>query len=157
MKKTSAKKFLSLFLCVVLAAALALTGCGNAEQPAETTAAAETAAPAETAVPADDVTVKGEGATVFSFVTADLDGKETHFEIHTDKKTVGDALAENELISGTVGDWGLMVDTVNGITLDFEKDGMYWAFYVDGEYAQTGVDSTEIAVGATYSLVPTAG
>ena len=150
MKNNSMKKFLSLFLCVVLAAALALTGCGNAEAPAEETTAAAVQA-------TEGVTVLGEGATVFTFVCADLDGNESEYEIHTDKATVGEALMENELVSGTVGEWGLMVDTVSGLTLDYEKDGMYWAFFIDGEYAQTGVDSTEITAGSTYSFVPTEG
>ena len=42
--------------------------------------------------------------------------------------------------------------TVNGITLDYDKDGKYWAFYVDGEYATSGVDSTPITDGASYAL-----
>ena len=151
MKNNAMKKFMSLFLCVVLAAALALTGCGKAEPAAAETTAAPAA---ETAAAADEANVLGEGAMSFIFVYADLDGKETKYEIHTDKKTVGEALMDNELVSGTVGEWGLMVDTVGGITLDFEKDGMYWGFFIDGEYAQTGVDSTDIAAGATYSMVP---
>ena len=179
MKNTSGKKFLSLFLCVVLAAALALTGCGEAQAPAETTApaavettaaavettaaaeettaAAEetTAAAEETAAAAEDVTVLGEGETVFAFVVTDAEGKETHYEIHTDKKTVGEALMDAELVSGTVGEWGLMVDTVNGVKLDYNADGMYWAFYINGEYAQTGVDATEITADAVYSFVAT--
>lgn len=172
MKNTSKNKFLSLFLCVVLAAALALTGCGKAEEPAattapaavettaaavETTAAAaeETTAAAEETAAAEDATVMGEGETAFTFVVTDAEGKETRYEIHTDKKTVGEALMDTELVSGTVGEWGLMVDTVNGIKLDYDKDGMYWAFFIDGEYAQTGVDSTDIVAGAVYSFVAT--
>lgn len=168
MKMNIMKKYLSLVLTLVLVAALALTGCGKAEEPAETAApaaaettaaAAETEAPAEEAEPAEetaaaDVTVLGEGAVSFNLVVADLEGNETHYEIHTDKKTVGEALTENELVEGTVGEWGLMIETVNGLTLDFDKDGMYWSFLIDGEYAQTGVDSTDIVEGTTYSLVP---
>ena len=156
MKRNSQKKFLSLLLCVVLAAALALTGCGKAEEPAETAApaAAQTSAAEETAA-AVDATVIGEGETAFTFVVSDLEGKETRYEIHTDKKTVGEALLDNELVSGTVGEWGLMVDTVDGTKLDYEKDGMYWAFYIDGEYAQTGVDATDIAADSVYSFVAT--
>ena len=155
MKKFSSKKMTSLLLCMVLAAALVLTGCGAAEtaDPVETTAA-----PAETAAAADgEAAVLGEGKLSFNFVYEDLDGNETRYEIHTDKAIVGEALMDNELVSGTVGEWGLMVDTVGGLTLDFDKDGMYWAFFVDGEYAQTGVDSTEITEGAVYSFVPTKG
>ena len=46
----------------------------------------------------------------------------------------------------------IYVKTVNGVTLDYDKDGKYWAFYVNGEYAQTGVDSTDITAGAEYSF-----
>ena len=42
--------------------------------------------------------------------------------------------------------------TVNGVTVDYDTDGKYWAFYVDGEYAATGVDSTDITAGATYTF-----
>ena len=43
--------------------------------------------------------------------------------------------------------------TVNGITADYETDGTYWAFYIDGEYAMTGVDATEINEEAVYTFV----
>ena len=56
------------------------------------------------------------------------------------------------LISGDESEYGLYVKTVNGVTLDYDKDGKYWAFYVDGEYAATGVDSTDIAAGSTYTF-----
>ena len=46
-----------------------------------------------------------------------------------------------------------MVDTVNGITLDYNKDGKYWAFYINNEYAMTGVDSTPVEEGAAYAFV----
>lgn len=163
MRTNSMKKMMSLLLCVVLVAAMALTGCGNNAESAETTTAVETTAAVTEATEAvesteaedaAEVTVLGEGAVAFNFVVADLEGVETRYEIHSDKKTVGEALMDNELVAGTVGEWGLMVETVNGLTLDFNKDGMYWAFYIDGEYAQTGVDSTDIVEGATYSFVP---
>ena len=40
--------------------------------------------------------------------------------------------------------------TVNGITADYDVDQTYWAFYVDGEYAMTGVDATDIVEGSQY-------
>ncbi len=42
--------------------------------------------------------------------------------------------------------------TVNGMTADYDKDGVYWAFYIDGEYAMTGVDATNITDGAQYAF-----
>ena len=82
----------------------------------------------------------------------DKEGKETRFEIHTDETTVGAALSKLELIAGEQGDYGLYMHTVNGQTLDWDKDGMYWAFYVNGEYALKGVDQTEIDPAATYMI-----
>lgn len=74
------------------------------------------------------------------------------FTVKTDKSTVGEALLEHELIDGEEGQYGLYVKVVNGITADFDVDQSYWAFYIDGEYAMTGVDTTEITDGAVYKL-----
>ena len=68
------------------------------------------------------------------------------------KTTVGDALVELGMIEGEESEYGLYVKTVNGVTADYDKDGVYWAFYIDGEYASSGVDSTEITEGSTYSF-----
>jgi len=96
--------------------------------------------------------VIGEGAVEFLFMVVDKDGNETAFEIHTDKEIVGDALLEEGLIAGEEGQYGLYVKTVNGITADYDTDGTYWAFYIDGEYAMSGVDTTTIEEGVTYTF-----
>lgn len=122
----------------------------DAETEAETTDDAGTDAEASSA--AGDVTVLGEGQMAFTFTVVDADGNETYFEIHTDKETVGDALLEHELIAGEEGDYGLYVKTVNGITADYDVDQSYWAFYINDEYAQTGVDATNVEDGAAYAF-----
>ena len=96
------------------------------------------------------MTILGEGTTVFVFTVVDGEGNETTFEIHTDKEIVGEALLELGLIEGEAGAYGLFVKTVNGITTDYDADGAYWAFYVNGEYAMSGVDTTPITEGETY-------
>ena len=68
-----------------------------------------------------------------------------------DATTVGDALESLDLIAGEEGSYGLFVTTVDGVTLPSDGD-QYWAFYIDGEYASTGVDQTEITAGASYAL-----
>ncbi|MBQ8163837.1 MAG: DUF4430 domain-containing protein [Clostridia bacterium] len=88
----------------------------------------------------------------FKFTVVHANGEEKSFDIETTKKTVGAALVEEGLIAGEDGQYGLYVKTVDGETLDYEKDGKYWAFYVNGEYASTGVDSTDIVDGANYSF-----
>ena len=148
MKKTNVTKALSLILCTVLMAAMALvmTGCSdnkNQENP-------QTSAPA--IQPGGAVPVLGEGENVFIFSVFDQDGKETAYEIHTDKTIVGEALQELGLLEGEEGTYGLYVKVVNGIRADYDKDGVYWAFYIDGEYAMSGVDVTEIEAGRSYAF-----
>ena len=65
---------------------------------------------------------------------------------------MGEALLDLRLIDGDAGEFGLYVKTVNGVTLDYNKDGMYWAFYENGQYAQAGVDLTEIVPGTNYEF-----
>ena len=91
----------------------------------------------------------------FYFTVKNTDGTVTKFIIHTDKTTVGAALLELGLIAGDQSDWGLMVTTVNGITADWDTEQAYWAFYINGEYAQTGVDSTDVVADAVYEMVKT--
>lgn len=123
-----------LSLVLIVAMALTFSACGN-----------------------DSNTNTGDAKVEKSFVfkVVDLDGSEKSFDIKTDAKTVGEALVNEKLISGEQGDYGLMVDTVNGIKYDFTADGAYWAFYVNGEYAMSGVDTTEIDETAIYSFVAT--
>ena len=133
-------------MVLIVAMALSASGCsGSQNNDTPSTSAADTNA-------ASDVTVLGEGNTSFIFSVTDPDGNQTQFEIHTDKTTVGEALLELNLIAGDDSEYGLYVKTVNDITVDYDKEGKYWAFYVDGEYATTGVDSTQITDGASYAF-----
>ena len=145
MNFNKSKRFSSRLLCSMLIVAMAFTSVGcdknggkSSSDWDETTKISES--------------VLGEGQTKFMFTVVDKDGNETDFEVHTDKKIVGDALQDVGLISGEEGEFGLYVKSVNGITADFDKDKTYWAFYVNGEYAVSGVDTTTIEAGATYTF-----
>ena len=94
----------------------------------------------------------GEGAVSFSFQVTFKDGTSNYYKVHTDEKTVGEALLRAKLIEGSQGEFGLYVLTVDGETLDFDKDKMYWAFYVNGQYATAGVDQTDIEADALYQF-----
>lgn len=85
-------------------------------------------------------------------VEVKAEDRKVTFTINTDKATVGEALMEHDLIAGEQGDYGLYVKAVNGITADYDADKAYWAFYIDSEYATSGVDATEINEDAIYSL-----
>ena len=148
MKNHSTNKLLSLVLVFVLIAAAALTGCSD--KPAETTGVPVSTGDASQ--PAENVTVLGEGRSVFNLTIVDKEGAEHLYEIHTDEEFVGFALIAHELIEGEQGPYGMYIKSVLGQTLDYETDGMYWSFYVGGEYAMTGVDQTPVENGAHYML-----
>ncbi len=142
MRKTGLKKMLSLILCLVLIAVTALlaAGCSDKNDGAEL--------PSGT----DEVTVLGEGATSFNLTVVDGDGKESLFTVRTDETTVGGALLALDFIEGEEGDFGIYIKTVNGILADYDVTGTYWAFYIDGEYATSGAEATDITPGAEYAL-----
>ncbi len=161
--KLTGKKIKSMLLCMMLTMAMAITavGCGSkTEGTADAQKNTETAiVNTETTVETESVEtaeaqeiVLGDGSVKFTFIVVDADGNETDFVINTDKETVGDALLEQNLIEGEEGDYGLYVKTVNGITADYDTDHTYWAFYVNGEYSNTGVDSTPVNEGDTYEF-----
>ena len=143
MKMNSVSKWLSLTVCMVLIAAMALCMSGCNDLPEE-----ETTSPT---VFADGDTL-GEGAKVFTLEVVDQDGSTATATVNTDKETVGEALQELGIIKGDQDIYGLYIKEVNGIPYEYEKDGIYWAFYIGEEYALTGVDTTDIVPGTTYTL-----
>lgn len=151
MQMNQGKKVSSFVLCMVLIVAMALStvGCNGSKDSGAASGDAGAQAGAEVQREGGEL---GEGSKEFALTVTDKDGNETQFEIHTDKETVGEALQELNLIDGEEGEYGLFVKTVNGITADYDADGVYWAFYVNGEYAASGVDVTQITEGDSYAL-----
>ena len=96
---------------------------------------------------------ENDTALSFTFEVVHLDGTEKVFEVTSNKKYLGDALVEKGYISGHESQYGLTVETVDGETLDWDTSSAYWALYINGEYAQTGVDTTVVEEGAVYSFV----
>lgn len=128
---------LSFVLCMVLIVAMALcmTGCGTT----------------------NDNNTDGQNqeqavSVSFKVEVTDAEGKTETFDVTTDKATVGEALLEQGLIAGEVGQYGLYVTQVNGITADYNVDGSWWGFYINGESASTGVDGAAVEEGAVYGF-----
>lgn len=133
------KKFLAITLALLLA--LCAVGCGSIGGKT----------PEEEPVVSDGETI-GEGSRTFAAQIVDLDGNEISFTVKTDKTIVGEALQDLGVLKGEEGPYGLYIKVVNGKPLDYEKDGAYWAFYVDGAYAVAGVDETDIVETSVYLL-----
>ena len=142
MKTMNFKKSLSCILCIVLITAMALCtiGCND-----------KTPTAYGTIVVKDGATI-GEGSTQFNLVITDGEGNTTNVVVKTDKTTVGEALLDLKLIAGDDDQYGLYIKCVNGITADYDVNRTYWAFYINGEYAMTGVDTTDIVAGDNYAL-----
>lgn len=142
---------LLMVLCVVALAVAALfaTGIiGGKKTPAGNDPAVEST---DVGI-VKDGDVVGQGATAFAFVIVDKEGNETAITVKTDKKMVGEALLDEKIVEGDMGNYGLYVKKVNGIAADYDVDQTYWAFYINGEYAMTGIDATEIQPGNTYMM-----
>jgi hypothetical protein len=99
-----------------------------------------------------------EGAKTVTIEVIDNEAQSTVYEVHTDAEYLRQVMEESDMeFSGTESDYGMMVETVNGVTADYNADGAYWAFYVDGEYCNYGIDSQPVEDGESYQIIYTTG
>ncbi len=98
-----------------------------------------------------------EGGKSITIEVVDGEQKSTVYELKTDAEYFRQAMEETEglTFSGTESEYGMMVDTVNGVTADFNADGAYWSFYVNGEYCNYGIDTQPVLDGDAFSIVYT--
>ena len=101
----------------------------------------------------EDATL-GDGTHTLS-ITVEMEEKSIVLTVKTDAATVKDALAAHDLIDGEQQSIGYMMSTLNGVRADWTLDGAYWAFYQNGEYMMTGIDSTPVTGDAAYEFVYT--
>lgn len=85
----------------------------------------------------------------------DSEGNVTSYEVTTDAEFLRQAMDEAEGLTydGSDSEYGMMVEVVNGEQAIYSEDNAYWAFYVNGEYGNYGIDSQPVTDGDTYSIV----
>ncbi len=142
-KNTRKALYILTAMTLIAAMSITVTGCGKSDGTTVT---------GFTVVGNQELEPIGEGENEFTFLVTDAEGSTHGYEVHTDETVVGKALLSLGLIEGEDGDYGLYVKTVDGITLDFDTDGKYWAFYADGAYANSGVDTTDIDPDTAYEF-----
>lgn len=78
----------------------------------------------------------------------------TVYELNTDAEYLRQAMDEAEGLTydGTEGEYGIMISTVNGEVADYNVDGSYWSFYVNGEYCNYGIDTQPVADGDAFVI-----
>lgn len=96
-----------------------------------------------------------EGSKAITLSVIDNTGAETTYDVKTDAEFLREVFDEVEglTVEGTDGDYGLYINTVNGVTADFNTDGAYWSIYVNGEVGQNGADTQPVTDGDNYSIV----
>ena len=98
---------------------------------------------------------KGEkGSKTITISVVDSKMQTVTYTTKTDAEFLRQAMEETEglTFSGDESEYGLMVTVVNGETADFNVDGSYWAFYINDEYCNYGIDSQPVADGDSFKI-----
>lgn len=95
-----------------------------------------------------------EGAKTITIEVVDNAGSSREYETNTDAEYLRQAMEETEglTFSGTESEYGMMVETINGVTADYAVDGAYWSFYVNGDYCMYGIDSQPVEDGDAFQI-----
>lgn len=97
------------------------------------------------------------GSKAITITVIHKDGSEKVFEYKTDEEFLGAVITAEGLVTGYEGEYGLVIESVDGETADWNVDQSYWALFVGEEYATTGAGTTPIHDGDTFKLVYTIG
>ena len=146
MKRISQNKIIVSF-ALLLCMSLLLSACGSREVLPQVW---------EDATYTEDTTM-GEGSkTVDVYVTAA--DKSVKLTVKTDEEKLGAALLALGIIEGDMGEFGIYIKVVNGMTADYDVDASWWGFnkvLPDGtrDTMMTGVDGVTISDGEAYELI----
>lgn len=94
-------------------------------------------------------TNEGNKQIIVEVISKDEASKD--FKIKTDKEYLGEALQDEKLVEGEVGQYGLFIKTVDGYTADDSKQE-WWCITKDSEQVNTSADTTPIADGDHFEL-----
>ena len=84
-------------------------------------------------------------------------GATEEYKLSTDAEYL--RIAMDELVAqgsgfsydGTDGEYGIMIEYINGERASYTEDNAYWALYVNGEYGQNGCDTQPVMDGDVYA------
>ena len=101
-----------------------------------------------------------QGTKAYSLEVVDDSGKVTSYEGKTDAEYLVGLMDELQAsgdftYEGTEGDYGLYINTVNGLTADYDADGAYWSIMVNGEYGMYGASEQPVDDGDSFQFVYT--
>jgi len=95
-----------------------------------------------------------EGSKQVTVLIIHKDGTEKKLEYGTDLEFLADLLLEKELVTGYASEeYGFTIESVDGVTADWNVDGAYWALYEGDAYATTSAAGIVLTDGGVYKLV----
>jgi hypothetical protein len=95
-----------------------------------------------------------EGQKNVTVVIVYADGSEKKLDYTTTHEYLSELLLEKELVTGYASEeYGFTIESVDGITLDWSKDGAYWALYEGDAYATESAAGIVLIEGGVYRLV----
>lgn len=102
---------------------------------------------------------RGAAAGGSKSITVDVihgDGSLKTFAYDTEREYLGEVLADEKLVEGESGPYGLFITTVDGETAD-DASQEWWCITKNTERLNTSADQTPIADGEKYELTLTTG
>ena len=100
-----------------------------------------------------------EGSKNVTLSVVDDGGNSTDYETQTDalvlQELMDELKEEGFTYGGAEGEYGLMVDTINGVRADYTLDGAYWSFYVNDAYCNYGISEQPVNDGDAFSIIYT--
>lgn len=98
-----------------------------------------------------------EGTKAYEVTVTDNNGDVTTYNGTTDAEYLSELMDELKddgfTYEGSTSDYGLFINSINGLAADYDNDGAYWAIYVNGEYGQYGADAQPVADGDSFGFV----
>ena len=87
-----------------------------------------------------------EGSKAITIEVVDNNQQSKTYSVKTDAEYLRQAMDEAEGLTyeGSEGPYGYSISAVNGIVADWNVDQSYWAFYVNDQYCNYGVDSQPV-------------
>lgn len=100
-----------------------------------------------------------EGSKNVTLSVINETGETTSYAAKTDALVLQELMEELEddgfSYGGTESEYGLMIDTVNGVRADYTLDGAYWSFYVNDAYCNYGISEQPVNDGDSFSIIYT--
>ena len=93
-----------------------------------------------------------QGSKAITIQVVHKDGTEKTFTYRTDAEFLAEVLLAEELVTGSTGEFGLTIESVDGEKADW-NDGVFWAIYIGDESATTGASGIPVTDGGVYKLV----